>query len=73
MTIIDVHEGLYRATLIYCSLMAIWGFLRFFRGMGLSGGYVGAVVIAEILLLAQGVVGMVLVEHGEQPRPSALQ
>lgn len=60
MTIIDFHEGLSRAALIYCSAMAIWGFLRFFRGQGLNGGYVGAVVIAEILLLVQGIVGIIL-------------
>ena len=40
--------------------MAIWGLWRFFRGQGLSGGYFGAVIIAEILLAIQGIIGMAL-------------
>ena len=60
MSIVDIHAGLSRAALIYCSLMAVWGLWRFFRGQALSGGYVGSVVIAEILLLAQGAVGVIL-------------
>jgi len=40
--------------------MAIWGLWRFFRGQGLSGGYFGAVVVAEILLAVQGLLGLIL-------------
>jgi hypothetical protein len=46
--------------MIYCVIMAIWGLFRFFRGQGLSGGYLGAVVIAEILLAIQGLLGLIL-------------
>ncbi len=60
MSIVDIHAGLSRAALIYCSLMALWGLWRFFRKQGMDGGYVGAVVIAEILLLAQGAIGVIL-------------
>ena len=60
MSIIDIHDGLSRSILIYCALMAIWGMWRFFRGQGLSGGYLGAVLIAEVLLVVQGVIGVIL-------------
>jgi hypothetical protein len=60
MSIIDIHDGLSRSILIYCALMAIWGMWRFFRGQGLSGGYLGAVVIAEVLLVVQGAIGVIL-------------
>lgn len=60
MSIIDIHDGLSRSILIYCALMAIWGMWRFFRGQGLSGGYLGAVLIAEVLLVVQGVIGIIL-------------
>lgn len=60
MSIIDIHDGLSRSILIYCGVMAIWGMWRFFRGQGLSGGYLGAIVIAEVLLVLQGVIGIIL-------------
>ena len=40
--------------------MAVWGLFRFFKGQGLSGGYFGAIVIAEILFAIQGLIGLIL-------------
>jgi hypothetical protein len=60
MQLADVHARLANTAMIYCIIMAIWGLWRFFRGQGLSGGYFGAVIIAEILLAIQGIIGMAL-------------
>ena len=60
MTLPQIHDGLANATIMYCVIMAVWGFWRFFRKEGLSGGFFGAVVVAEILLLVQGVIGIIL-------------
>lgn len=60
MALAEVHGRLANTAMIYCIIMAIWGLIRFFRGQGVSGGYFGAVVIAEILFAIQGLLGLIL-------------
>lgn len=60
MTLAEVHSRLANTAMIYCIIMAVWGLINFFRGRGVSGGYFGAVVIAEILLAIQGLIGLIL-------------
>jgi uncharacterized membrane protein HdeD (DUF308 family) len=60
MTLPQIHDGLANATIMYCAIMAVWGFWRFFRKQGMGSSYFGAVVVAEILLLVQGVIGIIL-------------
>lgn len=60
MTLVEVHSRLANTAMIYCIIMAVWGMISFFRRQGVSGGYFGAVIIAEILLAAQGVLGLIL-------------
>ncbi len=60
MALAEVHARLANTAMIYCIIMAVWGLWRFFRRQGLSGGYFGAVVIAEILLAIQGLIGLIL-------------
>jgi hypothetical protein len=60
MVLSEIHLRLANTAMIYCIIMALWGLFRFFRGQGLSGGYFGAVVIAEILFAVQGLIGLIL-------------
>ncbi|HUV25852.1 MAG TPA: hypothetical protein VMW34_00675 [Anaerolineales bacterium] len=60
MSLAEVHARLATTAMIYCIIMAVWGLFRFFRKQGVSGGYFGAVVIAEILLAIQGTLGLLL-------------
>jgi len=60
MSVPEIHARLANTAMIYCAILAMWGLFRFFRKEGLSGGYFGAIVIAEILLVIQGTVGVFL-------------
>lgn len=60
MTLAEVHGRLANTAMIYCIIMAVWGLIQFFRGKGVSGGYFGAVVIAEVLFAIQGIIGLIL-------------
>ena len=60
MSLPEIHARLANTAMIYCAIMAAWGLWRFFRGQGISGGYFGAVVIAEVLLAVQGLIGLIL-------------
>ena len=60
MALAEVHGRLANTAMIYCILMAAWGLFRFFRRQGVSGSYFGAIVIAEVLLAIQGLLGLIL-------------
>ena len=60
MSFVEIHRGLANAAMFYCIIMAVWGLISFFRRQGVSSGYFGAVVIAEILFAVQGVIGLIL-------------
>ncbi len=60
MSLPEIHARLANTAMIYCAIMAAWGLWRFFRKQGISGGFFGAVVIAEILLAVQGLIGLIL-------------
>jgi hypothetical protein len=64
---VEIHAGLANATLAFVAVMAAWGLFRFFRRRGLGGSYWGAVVVAEILILAQGAIGIYLWLTGARP------
>jgi hypothetical protein len=67
MSLITVHANLSNAALIYFAILAIWGLIRFARRQGVGSSYWGALVIAELLLLAQGSLGAFLWYTGLRP------
>ena len=60
MTLVEIHARLANTTVLFSVIMAIWGAIRFLRKQGLSGSYWGAMVIAEVLIVLQGVLGVYL-------------
>jgi hypothetical protein len=60
MSLTVVHSNLANAALIYFAILAVWGLARFARRQGVSSSYWGALVIAELLILAQGTLGAYL-------------
>lgn len=59
-----LHDGLGNAAMLFALILAIWGFWRYARGEGVGGDYLGAVVVAEGLLLVEGLVGGLLLAGG---------
>ena len=62
-----IHGRLARSALLYFLVVAAWGFFRFFRKKGVDSSFWGALAIAEILILAQGVLGIYLWIIGLRP------
>jgi hypothetical protein len=59
-TILWLHERTGNAIPLYMALMGILSFVNYIRGQGLDGGVIGAVIIGEILVLAQATLGIIL-------------
>jgi CDP-diglyceride synthetase len=67
MSIVEIHGWLGKAALVYFLALAIWGLARFARRQGVSEGYWWGLVIAELLILAQGGLGAYLWYSGLRP------
>ncbi len=61
------HGRLANTVMLYVLIMALWGFYRYFRKQGMDSGYWGAVVIAEVLILVQGAMGLFMRFGGSLP------
>ncbi len=67
MSLTVIHGNLGNAALIYFIILAVWGLVRFARRQGVGPNYWGALVIAELLILAQGTIGAFLWYGGLRP------
>jgi hypothetical protein len=59
-----LHDRLALTATFYTLVMAAWAGWLALRGRGLEGGYLGAIVIGELLLVAQILLGLFLFLRG---------
>lgn len=64
MSVIEIHSRLGNTALFYTVVMAAWGLWRYFRRQPVDSNYWGALVIAEVLYLAQAGLGAYLYFSG---------
>lgn len=63
-----LHQGFASVVLIYSGMMAVWGLFLWLRGRNPSGGYLGALILAEGVIVLQGLIGLVLLLLGHRPQ-----
>jgi hypothetical protein len=68
--IVHLHEGLGTTSLYYFLILTVWGYVRFFRNKGIDSTYWGMLAIAEILILAECLIGGYLWVGGYRPQRS---
>jgi phosphatidylglycerophosphate synthase len=62
-----LHARLLITILLFFGALSIWGFFSYVRGQGVSGSYKGALAIGELLMLAEFILGVILLIGGELP------
>ena len=62
-----LHARLLVTILLFFGALSIWGFFSYLRGQSISGSYKGALAIGELLMLAEFVLGVLLLLSGAQP------
>ena len=62
-----LHARLLVTILLFFGALSIWGFISYLRGHSISGSYKGALAIGELLMLAEFVLGVLLLISGAQP------
>jgi hypothetical protein len=70
MTLSAFHAQLSTAVVLYAFIAGLWGLLNYVRKRGVDGTLWGILAIAEILFLAQGVIGSILFFTGARPERS---
>jgi hypothetical protein len=64
MSLSMLHAGLANTATLFVAALGIWALLLWWRNQSLEGGWFGAAVLGEILLIVQGVVGGLLFLQG---------
>src|SRR5687767_4150393 len=67
MGLLQVHQALANASLIFSLIIAAYGFWRYFRRQGVDGNLWGVLASGELLYVAQVVVGLALLATGLRP------
>jgi heme A synthase len=62
-----IHSRIALTAVLFAFVLGVWAGWDFLRGRGVSPSYWGALVIGEILMIAQGVIGAILVLSGALP------
>jgi hypothetical protein len=65
--LLTMHERLLVTILLFFGALTVWGLFNALRGQAISGGYRGALVIGELLMIAEFIIGVLLLLNGRQP------
>jgi heme A synthase len=72
MSLVEIHSRLASTASLFIGILALWALFLRFRGRGLDSSWIGAAVVGELLLIAQGLLGgyLYLIGFGAAlPRP----
>jgi hypothetical protein len=72
MTLVEIHGRLSNTASLFIAVLTIWAVYLALRARAVDGSWLGAAVIAELLIAAQGALGAVLYVQGHGmalPRP----
>jgi heme A synthase len=70
--LIEVHARLATTAALFIGALALWALILRIRNQDLGGGWLGAAIIGEVLLIVQGLIGGYLYLQGlggALPRP----
>ncbi|MCA9860116.1 MAG: hypothetical protein KC438_10355 [Thermomicrobiales bacterium] len=65
-----MHDRLATSMLLFMAAIGIWGLFMYFTGNGPSGSFNGALMIGEVLIIAQVAFGVILYIRGFRPESS---
>ena len=67
MDLTFIHGRLATTSAFFFFVLSVWAFIRYFRKQGPDSSYWGALVIGEILIVAQAIIGAYLWFDGARP------
>ena len=70
--LLAIHARLLFTILLFFGALALWGFVNYLRRQSVSGSYLGALAIGELLMLAQALIGVALWIAGREAYRQAI-
>ncbi len=67
MLLIQIHDILANTFLYFSAIIALWALFHMIRGKEIGGDFFGAVVIGEVVVVLQSVVGIIMMIMGLVP------
>ena len=67
MSLFNIHDRLAVSAVLFAGVCTVWGFINYIRKQDMTSGYWGALVICEVLMITQGVIGIILAVQGSSP------
>lgn len=71
-TVLWLHNGIGNAAPLFMVLVGLLSLINYFRGIGLDGSVIGAVVVGEITMLVQATLGIIMLTFGLWPGGAAI-
>jgi hypothetical protein len=68
--VLSLHGRVATAIVLYLSVVGLWGVILGARGLGPTPGFIGALVVAEIAAIAQGLLGVIVLVFYKAPSQS---
>ena len=66
-TVLLLHDRLATTVLLFFVVVGLWGLLEFSRGGAIGGNIAGALIIGQVLVIVQGLLGAALFVDGMRP------
>lgn len=67
MSLTFIHDRLASAAVLFTAVCAAWGIIGYLRNQPISSNYWGTLAIAEVLMVLQAIIGVVLWIQGARP------
>lgn len=67
MPLVAIHARLANTAVLFALVVGLWALWNYLRRQGLSPSYWGTLVIGELLLAAQAVIGVLMYFQGGRP------
>jgi hypothetical protein len=67
VSLVEIHARLANSVVLFLLAVGLWALFNYVRRQGLSSSYWGTLVIGEILLGVQAILGVVLYAQGGRP------
>ena len=61
------HDRLATTIILFFAVAGIWGIIEYVRGGAIGGAIAGILVVGQILVVVQGILGLVLFAWGDRP------
>ncbi len=67
MSLVEIHGRLANTAVLFTLVVGLWALFSYVRRQGISPSYWGTLVIGELLLVVQGLIGAVMFIQGGRP------